>query len=72
MRSKADETLVIVEMYNVCFSSRNQRKFVVLHTARYELNFIHRSFSLVSCSHAVERSRRFIFQVIYFWFKQVV
>ena len=61
-----------VKLYNACFSSRNQRNFVVLHTARYELNFIHRSFSWVGCSHAFERSRRFVFQVIYFWFKQVV
>ena len=61
-----------IKLHNACFSSRNQRNFVVLHTVRYELNFIHRSFSLVSCSHAVERSRRVIFQVIYFWFKQVV
>ena len=38
-----------VKLYNTCFSSRNQRNFVVLHTARYELNFIHRSFSWVSC-----------------------
>ena len=35
---------------------RNRRNFVVLHSARYELNFIHRSFSLVGCSHAVEVS----------------
>ena len=49
-----------IKLYNACFSSRYQRNFVVLHTARDELNFIHRSFSWVSCSHAGERSRRFI------------
>ena len=47
------------------FSACNQFHFLVLHTARVQLKFIHVIFVSVSCYHAVERSRRFMFKLYF-------